>query len=268
MRRFCFVKCRLRVAVAVVGLAIVVAGPPVAAGDFDRIDQRVREWLTLRREWNQVRADWKVQRELLEEELQVLRQQKAELEKAATDQRAKLAGLESRFEAAAREKKVQETALAGLSAPLLANEAHLRSWQEKLPGFLNRHLATGFGKLPPADLVHGDERKAERLQLVFGLYSQLEHLNSVVHLEREILSEGSGSGQEMELIFFGISQGYALSLDGNSAAIGRMTDNGLHWTWRDDLAGSLMDVKAFYKKEKPAAFVSLPLQIELETEEQ
>jgi len=231
------------------------------AGGVETLERSVRQWVTLRKEWNQVSDEWKAQKELLEDELQMLRRKKAELEEVAARQSENTKDMQSKFEQATREKLTRRKALDRLKAPLLSGEAHLRSCQKNLPPFILRHLAGGMEKLPPAEAEEKDNDQAARLQLLFGLHGQIEQLNAVIHVERAILPDGTGKEREMDVILIGLSQGYALSLDGTMAAVGQMTDQGLQWTWRNELAASIKEALAVYRKEKPAEFIPLPLRI-------
>lgn len=257
---------RLRPRVPVFLLFIVfllVLLPPVAdAQDVDTLEQRVREWVLLRQEWSTANNEWKAQKELLDDELRMLTRKKEELAKSLADQQTKTTELEESFNTATDEKEKREAALDNLAQPLAQSESLLRSWKDKLPEFFLRYVAKGFDKLPSIEAESNEDQHAERLQLLFGLHGQLEQLNTVIHMERAILPDSTGQEREMEVIFFGMAQGFALSLDGTSAAVGRMTSKGLQWISRNDLAPSIKEALAFYKKEKPADFISLPLQID------
>ena len=241
--------------------AILILGLAAAATEIDELRGLVREWLVLRRELNEAETAWKAQKTLLSDELRLLQEQKQRLtrELAAGTEAAETAS--APLAAARAQKDELASSLSALLQPVRDAEDVLRTWRDKLPPGLLQSLGDVLAKLPAPDAAEDVSNVADRLQAVLGLYTRIEQLNQEIHAGKTVLSLPDGRRLEMDTLFFGIAAGYAVSADGRHAAVGRPGSDGWHWQWDPALAQSVRHAIACYRRESPAAFVRLPLQI-------
>ena len=94
-----------------------------------------------------------------------------------------------------------------------------------------------------------------------SLYGEIERLEHNVHVVKEALETNSGKVQEMDVIYLGLTQGFAVSRDNKTAGIGLPGQDGWKWHWRPEIASEVCKAIAFYRREQMADFVHLPLKI-------
>jgi hypothetical protein len=234
----------------------------VGALDIDAFEKKVRQWLDLRQELGRVKNEWQEQKELLTDELRMLERQKEGLAKVVETDRNRVQDLEKALDEGRREKDAYASALEKLHPCLLRAENSLKPWQRRLPFFMLQPLAETFKKLPESGAPKTPSDLAQRIRTVISLYSQLEQLNCSIHAEKLIIRDPEGNEREMDVVFLGMAIGFAVSPDNALAAVGHVTAEGVIWNWDPGLAGAVRHAWSCYQKEKPAAFVDLPVDVE------
>jgi hypothetical protein len=66
------------------------------------------------------------------------------------------------------------------------------------------------------------------------------------------------------VLYVGLAIAYAVSPDNRLAAIGRPGSNGWSWTWEPGLAQSVRRLHEVYRRERTAAFVTVPVAVDPE----
>ena len=126
-----------------------------------------------------------------------------------------------------------------------------------IPSFLSGSLNKSFDKLPRAS----GKTISQRLQLILSIYGEIERLENNVHVVKETLKTDSGKFQEMDVIYLGLSRGFAVSRDDKTAGIGLPFKNGWKWERRNGIAPEVRKAIAFYQREQMADFINLPLKV-------
>lgn len=237
-----------------------------ADSEVEQLEALTREWLALRREIGASASEWRVQSQALEAERRLLARQKDVLTAQIGTRAGETRSSADALTATTRDKAMYEAALLALHPELLRAEAHLRAWPERLPPFLLGPLRAGFIKLPAPDVVADAATVAGRLQVVLGLYSEIEQLHRGLHPGRMILTDPAGREVEAEVLFLGLAAGYALAPDGTTAAVGEPAVAGWTWAWDSSLAPAVRRLLACYRKDTPASFVAVPLAVRSEPE--
>jgi len=238
------------------------ADPPGGREDVREIQDLVRKWVEIRTERRRIEALHEEERVLLLDEIHMLEREAEGLREALDVDGREEARIRSDLEEARAARERYDALLTLLDGPLREAEAHLRSWSERLPPFLLLPLEKGFEKLPREDAPPTLQTLSERLQNVFVLYSQLEQLNAAVHAERMIVRDASGREREMDVLLLGLASALAVSADGADAARGRLGADRIAWEWNASLAKAVRAAWACYRKERPPAFVPIPLRVE------
>ncbi|MCK4591106.1 MAG: DUF3450 family protein, partial [Candidatus Latescibacteria bacterium] len=133
-----------------------------------------------------------------------------------------------------------------------------KGWRNLWPSsLLTPPLRKAFDQLQKAP----EQSVTRRLQVVLSLYGEIERLQYGVHVVKEVLQTSPGRSREMDVIYLGLAQGFAVSVDNQMAGIGRPTANDWRWEWRPEIAAEVRKAIAFYRHEKTADFVHLPLAV-------
>lgn len=234
----------------------------IGALDVDEFEKLVRQWLDLRRESSQVKNEWKQQQGLLSDEMRMLERQKVQLVTTVEAQRSRVNALEKELGEAERIRDGHASSLEKLTPSLIQAERFLKPWEQALPIFMLQPIHESFKKLPQSRDPENPSSLAQRFRNVLSLYSELEQLNCSVHAEKLILKDPEGKEQEMDVIFFGLCVGFAVSPDNLRGAVGHIMSEGMAWEWDPSLAASIRRAWSCYQKEKPAAFVQFPMTLE------
>jgi len=193
--------------------------------------------------------------------MRLLERRRAELKKrlAAHDEKAK--GTHTGSGALQSRRRALQDTVASLAGSVDVAEQSLRRWQERLPPLLLGPLRDSLAKLPRKGTAPASAASlAERLQLVFGIYAQLQQLTRSVHIGRMVLTTPDSRQAEMEIVFIGLATAYAVSADNTRAAVGSADEETWIWRWRGDLAPAVRQLLSCYRKESPPAFVNLPVR--------
>ena len=221
------------------------------------LEELVSQWVDLRQQISLEQQSWKEQKGYLEREHELLRKEKQLLEREIAE-KGKLQSLQEAQRAELIQKKTTfQKALDSSLPPLAAAEASLKQWRSWIPPSLSSPSEKLFDKLENTS----KQSVSQRLQLVLSLYGEIERLQYAVHVVKEILQTDFGQEQEFDVIYLGLAQGYCVSSDGKLAGIGRPTKNGSGWSWHPEIAKEVRRGINFYKHEKIADFVILPLRV-------
>ena len=229
--------------------------PPAATSTLEGL---VAKWVDLRRALTEEAETWEEQRAQLEQERALLSKAKETLEQeiAAAEGEQRSAEAE-RAKLLARKEGLEASLNARLSA-LRRAEADLKGWRTLWPpSLLTPPLRKAFDQLQKAE----EQSVTRRLQVILSLYGEIERLQYGVHVVKEVLQTGSGRSQEMDVIYLGLAQGFAVSVDDRMAGIGRPVGDDWKWEWRPEVADEVRKAIAFYRHEKTADFVYLPLRV-------
>ena len=221
------------------------------------LESLVAKWVDLRSEIAEEKGTWKEQKIQLKQERLLLLKEKTLLEEEITQTKAEQTSAEAEQAKLLQDKKTFQKRLDQSLPAITRAEANLKRWQALIPPGLSFPLKKSFDQLPN---VSG-KSLSQRLQIILGLYGEIERLQHNVHLVKEMLKTDFGM-QELEVIYLGLAQGFAVSKDNLKAGIGRPAKEGWIWDWRDNLAPEIRKAMDYYNHEKIADFVHLPLKIE------
>jgi hypothetical protein len=229
--------------------------PPAATSTLERL---VVKWVELRRALTEEAESWEEQRAQLEQERVLLLKAKETLEQeiAAAGEEQRSAETE-RARLLAHKEGLEKSLNACLPA-LRQAEADLRGWRSLWPSsLLTPPLRKAFDQLQKTS----EQSVTRRLQVILSLYGEIERLQYGVHVVKEVLKTDASRSREMDVIYLGLAQGFAVSVDNQMAGIGRPTANDWKWEWRPEIAAEVRKAIAFYRHEKTADFVHLPLRV-------
>ncbi|MBN2452323.1 MAG: DUF3450 family protein [Lentisphaeria bacterium] len=235
-------------------------GRGAEAEDLRRLQQLVGEEIALRRAAHEARAEWAGQKPALDAHIALLGRQAEEMRAACEQARARAAEAGERRRAAETELRQRQAARDALAVPVAVAEDRLRALLPILPQPLLDRLRENVEALTRPTAGPTGEEVPERLRLVFGLLTEIEQFAAGVHLCRLRLDDPGGRTREMDVLYLGLANAYAVATEGDEAAFGVPGASGWQWRWDPSLAESVRAAVAVFRKERPAAFLRLPLE--------
>ncbi len=234
---------------------------PAARGDgsdpVDALEKAAADWVKVRAETGRLETDWSAQQRLLQSMAGALkdRADAAEatrdllLAKTAKD-RGDLADIGATIKASA-------AGLQDVEAHLKALDARLPELRPSLPPRLNDALELPYRSLASTDLTVG-----ERMQLTMAVLSRCIEFNRAITCDSEVLTLAEGQNpQLLEVIYWGLSHGYALDRAGGKAWYGSPGPKGWQWEPIPEGAGKVAQLIAVYRGESEPRFVEVPARL-------
>lgn len=240
-------------------VANVAVGSP-EPGSAETARNTIEEWVQTQQLLSKERADWRQEKQtlqqsigLLEEEIAVLTSRLRELDDEESETAAKGRSTQEENDRLLAASKEAENLVADL-------EKELQALRPYLPAPLKREAAQLFSRLDEAE-----ERSvalSQRLQTVLGLLAEVNRFQRNVTLTRETRELEDGTRREVRTLYLGLAQAYFVDDQVRIAGTGRPKADGWEWVRDDEISGSVDRAVAILEKERPAAFVNLPVEVE------
>lgn len=204
---------------------LVSASLVSGAETLEMLEKSAGEWVKLRLETTRLETTWRGERELLASMVDALNERAAAIEesrdvalaKTAKD-REELESMRAKNEAAAADVQAAETRLKAVSARLIA-------LRPSLPPRLSEALEMSYRSLADPQLPVG-----ERMQVATTVLNRCAHFNRMVTAGHDVLTlEGEPAPKSLEVIYWGLSHGYAIDPAAEKAWLG--SPSGGRWRW-------------------------------------
>ena len=206
--------------------------------DVGALEALAGRWVALRAELAAEQQAWGRQERHWEREIALLEKEIAARREALEEDTTFLRDVERDQADVLAEKEAATSALQELAVVVGQHEARIRALEAWIPEGLRVELGTGFGALPQHDAAAERMGVLRRLQTVLALYTQIEALQHNMHVVRELIAYGEQQ-REVDVLYIGLSRGFAVSPKGDWAAIGIPTDVGWQWQEAPDEASSI-----------------------------
>ncbi len=243
--------------IVIVLAALLVPSGTVFAESAARLRQRVREWVLLSEELTATRTEWQERQAVMDDRIRLLQAQVEQLKFAARQSEDQLESARAELEAVVDRASVAKSALDELAEPVRQAESRARQLLDRLPDFLLESLTIPDTVVSPPEDGQPEQWPA-RLKNALAVIADIQRMSAQLHEGRMSVPVGDGA-VEMQVLFPGLAQAFGVTPDGSTAAIGRWQDG--RWVWRDspDHARAIQTALAIHRRDKPAAFISLPL---------
>jgi hypothetical protein len=229
--------------------------PAWGASPLDDVQKTVTEWVQVRAETAKVEADWTWQQMLMQSTLDALQERTRQLEAQRTELEARTA--EERRDTAdlmAHGQALKDAQAQAANRLQLLGErlSRMRAW---LPPRLSAAL-----DLPYRSLAKPDADISERMRYAMVILNRCNQFNRMVSADEEMITAANGDKRLMEVVYWGLSHGYALDRSSNEAYFGAPTESSWAWTSLPGMAPQVARlINASVDKAEPA-FVILPAQ--------
>jgi hypothetical protein len=229
--------------------------PAWGAPSPDDVQKTVTEWVRVRAETARIEDDWTWQQMLMQSTLDALQQRTQQLEAQRTELEARTAGERRETEDLTVRRQAMKDAQAQAADHLqLLGErlVRMRAW---LPPRLSAAL-----ELPYRSLAKPDADISERMRYAMLILNRCDQFNRTVSVDEEMITAANGEKRLMEVVYWGLSHGYALDRSSNEAYLGAPTESAWAWTSLPGMAPQVAQlINASLDKAEPA-FVVLPAQ--------
>lgn len=242
------------------GIGAVVpaaAGALFAADPVDEAGKTVGEWVKTRAEIIRLEEKWGEEKALLGATVGAMKERAAQLQEKrdhllakTAEERAELVELGGRRDKARESLDKAESALEATTEQLVA-------LRPRLPPRLSSALEMAFRSLSNAGLSPG-----ERMQLVMTALNRCTQFNSSLeHGEEVVQFAGESTPLVVDVIYWGLSHGYALDRSTGRTWLGFPT--GDRWTWEqvEGAAGQVAELMAIHRDETEPSLVAIPAKL-------
>ena len=161
------------------------------------------------------------------------------------------------IETAQARNKEASAGLQAADARLKAMKDQLIQLRPSLPPRLSAALELAYRSLGAADLG-----PAERMQATMTVLNRCVQFNRMVTCDDEVLTlEGEPGPRSFEVIYWGLSHGYALDRAARKVWLGSPGPTGWRWEPRPDAASPVIELIAVNKDKAEPEFIPVPARL-------
>ncbi len=223
----------------------------------DSVEKAATEWVKTRAETTRLETDWESQRPLLESMANALTERAQSTEEKRDRLKAQTA--KDRDEIETAQAKNQE-----LSASLQAADGRLNTLKERLvqlrpslPPRLSGALELAYRSLAAPDLG-----TSERMQATMTVLNRCVQFNRMITCDEEVLTiEGESGPRSFEVVYWGLSRGYALDRTAGKVWLGSPGTKGWQWEPRPEAARAVIELIAVCKDKAEPEFIPVPARL-------
>lgn len=235
----------------------MAAGALHAADPIEEVGKAAGELVKTRAETVRLETSWREERALLESTIGGLKERAARLEEkrdhllaASADERREVADLTAKnAEARATMERNEER--------LLKLTAELQRLRPFLPPRLSDALEMSYRSLGSATASPG-----ERMQLVMTVLNRCAQFNSTLTHGEEVLElAGESAPKALEVLYWGLSHGYALDRQTNKAWLGSPGPERWQWTPLEGAAGPVAELMAIRLDQADPSLIAVPARL-------
>jgi hypothetical protein len=235
----------------VLGLRAASEPDPLEPGE-----KAAGEWIKVRLETARLEGQWITEKPFLEsmvgslkERAQALEEQRDLLTAKTAKDREDIAALQAKNQTAVDDLHVAETRLAALTTRL----TDLRPF---LPPRLSEALELSYRSIGNPALGVG-----ERMQLAMTMVNRGLEFNRGVTSGEDVLTIDGEGAKSLEVIYWGLSHGYALDRGAGKAWYGAPGPRGWQWEARPEAVKGVSRLIAIYNDKADPDFVVVPASV-------
>ncbi len=237
-----------------VGLSggVVIAGP-----DIDSVQKSAREWAQMRAETVRLQTDWQWQRQLLASTNVALQERIAKLETERDQLKAATSTDRNDIDELSAKNRASTESIAKAEERLKAVTTKLLALRPSLPPRLSEALELPYRSLANPALTPG-----ERMLYVTTILNRCAQFNkSITYVEEPVALPGQAERKLLNVIYWGLGQGYALDRVSGKAYVGAPVAEGWKWEENPKAAEPLARVIAIHQEKADPDFVELPARL-------
>lgn len=247
-------------------LALLCAAPIARAqpADADRA-QAMERWIEARLLLSKEREEWRVQRNILNDRIDLLEREIASVRARTESAEAELKKTEDQWQDLSAQLDGLKASVSNLLPVLVVFEARVRALIPQLPPPVASRIEPLTRRIPESP----EQTRlsiGERFQNVIGVLNELNKASREIAVTGETRELADGGRAEVTTMYLGLSQAFYSNEKGGLGGVGYPTRDGWRWEAHDDRAADFAAALAIYRNEKPAAYVSIPARLANESE--
>lgn len=251
--------------IAITGyLALGTAGALFAAEPQQSVDgvrAALEKWVETRKVISQEQRDWALGKEMLNERIDVVRQEIESLETKTSEAKESIGAADEKRTALLEENDKLKAVSSALSETVTVLENGTKDILKRLPDPLRDRVKPLSQRLPESS-QDTKQSLSERFQNIVGILNEVDKFNREVTMTSEVRALPDGSSAEVTAVYAGIGQAWYASADGKTAGYGASSPEGWAWTSDDRIGPQVATVISILKNEQVASFVQLPVEIQ------
>jgi hypothetical protein len=234
-------------------LAFLLAPLQADPDPLEPAEKAAGDWIKIRLETSRLENEWNTDRPLLESTVGGLQERATALELRRDQVKAKTAKERDDIDALKAKQRAASEELRDVDSRLDTLAQRLADLRPSLPPRLSEALEESYRSLA------GKERgTGERMQIAMTMLNRCAQFNRTVTCGEDVLSIDAASGaKSLEVIYWGLSHGYALDRAAAKAWYGSPGPKGWQWDPLPDGARAVGDLIAIYNDKADPDFVSV-----------
>lgn len=228
--------------------------------DVDGVRDALEKWVESRKVISQERRDWALGREMLNERIDLVQQEIDTLKEKIGDAETSLSEADKKRAGLVEDNDQLRSAAEALSGTVRTLEQRTGRLLSRLPDPVRERVKPLSQRIPDAE----EETKlslAERFQNIIGILNEVNKFSREITLTSEVRSLPDGTSAEVTALYVGIGRAYYASTDGKIAGSGTSSPDGWVWTEDNRSAAGISQTIAILNNEQVADFVLLPVEI-------
>jgi hypothetical protein len=225
-----------------------------AADSIESVEKAVTEWVKTRAETVRLETEWASQRELLEATVNALVERAQATEDKWTNLKAKTAKDRTDLAAVQAKNELVADRMHATDARLKEMKDQLIALRPSLPPRLSAAL-----ELPYRSLTGTDLGPAERMQITMTVLNRCTQFSRIITCGQEVLTiEGEPGSKSLEVIYWGLSRGYALDRAAGKVWLGSPGPKGWRWEAHPEAFRNVAQLIAVCSDKAEPEFVAVP----------
>jgi hypothetical protein len=232
-----------------------------AGAETQSVRDLLDKYVETRRLISQEKRDAALGREMLADQIGVVKRQIDELRAKTAELRKEIGGADEKKGALLADGASLAEVAQAMSATVATLESRARELVVRLPDPLRQKVAMVSEQIPEKP---GETRLSlgQRFLNVIVLLNEINRFNREVTVASELRTLASGKEAEVTTIYIGLGQAYYVNARKDAAGVGVPSAAGWIWTPVDGAAESIARLVAIHENKQPADFVRVPVRIE------
>jgi hypothetical protein len=227
------------------------------ADSIESVEKATTEWVKTRSETARLESEWTSQRPLLESTVSALTERAKATEERRDLLKAQTAKDRDETEAALARNQEANAGLQVADTRLRALRDQLTQLRPSLPPRLSAALELAYRTLATPDLG-----PSERMQATMTVLNRCVQFNRMVTCDEEVLTiEGESGPRSFEVIYWGLSHGYALDRTAGRVWLGYPGPKAWQWEPHAEAVSRVTELIAVYKDKAEPQFVPVPAKL-------
>ncbi|MFO7821366.1 MAG: DUF3450 family protein [Lentisphaeria bacterium] len=244
-------------------LFLFFSGAPSAANPTrktDTLQQLVKEWVKLQKETAGTAESWQMERGLLQDEVTILQNRRKKVVEKVQALRSQTANDAKTIQSLKKRNERLKEIHSELQVAIIETDRKLMDLIPLLPTSVKDALLPETTQLRKD--LNGDRAMSnpQRLQTTVAVLKAIQKADNQLHTGTLVLSAPQRSPIEMQVLYIGLGQAFAVSPDSTMAARGLPVNGEWQWQWNAGIASEVAEAISILKEKSTADFVRLPFK--------